>query len=171
MINFGRDFDQDPNLPWAAEILKKPRNPEGKMHLLFRMAFYPGYCLHGVYSASNGSNAWTPAEGERIRAGLNRRLGEELVQCGPFDLWARRHQSQRRGAGSRRPDSRGPPRRLPLSQDQSGVPVSRRRYSKFARRQIGCSLRGPKEQRRYMLGARSVAREEYAEAMRHGSSI
>jgi hypothetical protein len=96
MINFGRDFDQDPNLPWAAEILKKPRNPEGKMHLLFRMAFYPGYCLHGVYSASNGSNAWTPAEGERIRAGLNRRLGEELVQCGPFDLWARRHQSQPR---------------------------------------------------------------------------
>ncbi len=54
-------------------------------------AFYPGYCLDGVYSASSGMNAWTHADGERIRAALNRRLGEEFVQCGPYDLWDQRN--------------------------------------------------------------------------------
>ena len=54
-------------------------------------AFYPGYCLDGVYSASSGMNAWTHADGERIRAALNRRLGEEFVQCGPYDIWDQRN--------------------------------------------------------------------------------
>jgi hypothetical protein len=36
MMAFGRDFDQDTRLPWAGEILKKRRAPEGKMALLFR---------------------------------------------------------------------------------------------------------------------------------------
>lgn len=45
--------------------------------------FYPGYELLGVYSGTNRRSAWTSKDGERIRAMLNRRLGEDLIQRGP----------------------------------------------------------------------------------------
>jgi hypothetical protein len=38
MLVFGRDFDTDRRLPWAAETLRKSRDPEGKMCLLFGIA-------------------------------------------------------------------------------------------------------------------------------------
>jgi hypothetical protein len=53
-------------------------------------AFYPGYYLHGVYEKEGGSNAWTGNEGERIRASLNRAMGQELVLFGPHDIWDQR---------------------------------------------------------------------------------
>ncbi len=53
-------------------------------------AFYPGYYLHGVYHEENGMNAWTGDQGEKIRAELNRRMGAELVQFGPHDVWDQR---------------------------------------------------------------------------------
>jgi hypothetical protein len=53
-------------------------------------AFYAGYQLHGVYKEDGGSNAWTGSEGEKLRAELNRRMGEDLIQTGPLDRWAER---------------------------------------------------------------------------------
>lgn len=53
-------------------------------------AFYPGYYLHGVYNKEGRSNAWTGSEGEKIRASLNRAMGQELVLFGPHDVWGRR---------------------------------------------------------------------------------
>ena len=53
-------------------------------------AFYSAYYLHGVYKQENGSNAWTGVEGEKIRAELNRRMGEELILFGPHDIWDHR---------------------------------------------------------------------------------
>lgn len=39
-IEFGRDFDSDPSLPWVAEILSEttPMSPNGKLDLLVREA-------------------------------------------------------------------------------------------------------------------------------------
>jgi hypothetical protein len=48
-------------------------------------AFYPGYYLLGAYSNTGHRNAWTGRDGERIRFQLNRHLGEDLVQWGPWD--------------------------------------------------------------------------------------
>jgi len=53
-------------------------------------AFYPGYYLLGVYDEETGRNAWTGDEGEKIRAELNQRMGEELVRCGPHEAWDQR---------------------------------------------------------------------------------
>jgi hypothetical protein len=55
-----------------------------------RVAGQREYLLHGVYKHGNGVNAWTAGEGEKIRAELNRRLGEELVRSGPLDNWEQR---------------------------------------------------------------------------------
>src|SRR4029453_13687074 len=49
-----------------------------------------GYRIHGAYRREGGSNAWTSGQGEQIRAELNRRLGADLVQGGPHDIWAGR---------------------------------------------------------------------------------
>jgi hypothetical protein len=43
------------------------------------------YRLHGVYDADSGQTAWTARRGEKLRAGMNRRLGRELVRQGPLD--------------------------------------------------------------------------------------
>lgn len=53
-------------------------------------ALYPGYYLHGAFRVENGANAWTAAQGERLRAELNCRLGDDLVPTGPHDTWAQR---------------------------------------------------------------------------------
>lgn len=53
-------------------------------------AFYAGYQIHGAYRSDSGANAWTGSDGENIRADLNRRCGEELVQAGPLDIFAGR---------------------------------------------------------------------------------
>ena len=55
-------------------------------------AFYPGYYLQGVYSEQDG-NLWKGRQGEAIRCELNQRMGEDLVQYGPHDLWELRKQS------------------------------------------------------------------------------
>lgn len=50
------------------------------------------YRLHGVYrEGSGGEAAWTAREGERLRALINRRLGDELVLFGPHDEWEHRN--------------------------------------------------------------------------------
>jgi hypothetical protein len=53
-------------------------------------AFFPGYELHGVYSAETGANAWTGRQGDRIRAKMNRAMGLDLIQVGPRDSSERR---------------------------------------------------------------------------------
>jgi hypothetical protein len=53
-------------------------------------ASQPGYRLHGAYKLESGANAWTGSMGQRLRAELNLRLGQELVQSGPHDTWAER---------------------------------------------------------------------------------
>jgi len=58
--------------------------------------FHGDYKLHGVYT-SEGANAYTAKSGEAIRRELNRRLGEELIQTGPHDVWE--HRNDRKKAG------------------------------------------------------------------------
>lgn len=53
-------------------------------------ASHAGYRLHGAYKLETGANAWTGSQGETLRAELNRRLGDDLVQSGPHDTWAER---------------------------------------------------------------------------------
>ena len=38
MVVFGRDFDSDKRFPWAAEILKKRKNPSARIQALFEAA-------------------------------------------------------------------------------------------------------------------------------------
>jgi hypothetical protein len=47
-------------------------------------AFFDPYCIVGVYS-EEGRHLWRPPDGEWIRAQLNARLGDELVQFGSLD--------------------------------------------------------------------------------------
>jgi len=56
------------------------------------------YRLHGVYDADSGEPVWTSKRGERLRAGINRRLGNELVRFGPHDDWE--HRNDRAIAGA-----------------------------------------------------------------------
>jgi hypothetical protein len=49
-----------------------------------------GYQIHGVYKNGSGVNAWTPADGEKMRAELNNRMGRELIRNGPLDISADR---------------------------------------------------------------------------------
>lgn len=62
-----------------------------------KTAFYPGYYLHGVYKISNGLSAWTGHDGDRLRAELNKRMGEDLIQYGPHDGWDLRTELGGRG--------------------------------------------------------------------------
>jgi hypothetical protein len=50
-------------------------------------AFYPGYYLQGMYGEEKSQNLWRGPEAEQIRFELNQRMGEDLVQYGPHDLW------------------------------------------------------------------------------------
>jgi hypothetical protein len=52
---------------------------------------HEAYRLLGVYDAKTDAPAWTAANGERLRAALNRHLGRELVLCGPHDAWEYRN--------------------------------------------------------------------------------
>jgi hypothetical protein len=54
-------------------------------------ALYEGYRLHGAYDVGNGSPVWTAKRGEKLRAALNRRFGEELVHFGTHDEWQYRN--------------------------------------------------------------------------------
>jgi hypothetical protein len=58
---------------------------------------HEAYRLLGVYDAKTDEPAYTPADGERLRATLNRHLGRELVLSGPHDAWE--HHNDRRVAG------------------------------------------------------------------------
>jgi hypothetical protein len=94
----------DPLFAGFLASLNPPRTPEEYHQLLkelgltvgsseqgwvvrdeFGAAFYPTYCLHGVYDIRTRLSAWTAQDGELIRAELNRRLGADLVQFGPYD--------------------------------------------------------------------------------------
>ena len=70
-----------------------------KEHYIFRdeagRAFYDGYYLQGVYCGRK--NLWSGDAGERLRAELNRDLGEDLVQSGPQDCWDFRIDGSRAG--------------------------------------------------------------------------
>lgn len=59
---------------------------------------HEGYRLLGVYSVTTGESAWTPADGERLRAAVNRHLGRELVLSGPIDAWEHRNDRRIEGA-------------------------------------------------------------------------
>lgn len=48
---------------------------------------HPGYSVQGVYREEGGADLWRGAEGERMRAALNRQMGLELVRHGPHDAW------------------------------------------------------------------------------------
>lgn len=56
-------------------------------------AFYPGYYLQGVYDEEKGHNLWSGRRAQEIQFELNQRMGEDLVQYGPHDLWELRRQS------------------------------------------------------------------------------
>ena len=38
MVVLGKDFDVDARFPWAAEILRKPRDPVARIHFLYKAA-------------------------------------------------------------------------------------------------------------------------------------
>jgi hypothetical protein len=59
---------------------------------------HEAYRLLGVYDAKTYEPAWTAADGQRLRATLNRHLGRELVLSGPHDAWE--HRNDRAVAGS-----------------------------------------------------------------------
>jgi hypothetical protein len=50
-----------------------------------------GYRLHGVYDADSLEPVWSAKRGEKLRAAINRRLGDELVRFGPHDDWEHRN--------------------------------------------------------------------------------
>jgi hypothetical protein len=52
---------------------------------------HEAYRLLGMYKVKTHEPAWTPADGERMRAALNRHLGRELVLSGPHDAWEYRN--------------------------------------------------------------------------------
>lgn len=57
-------------------------------------SFYPGYCLHGVYSWDDRRNAWLPGIAQSIQRELNDRFGEERVRLGPQDVWEFRNDAK-----------------------------------------------------------------------------
>jgi hypothetical protein len=58
----------------------------------------PVYRLHGVYDADSAEPVWSARRGERLRATLNRLLGEDLVVEGPHDQWELRNDRSAAGA-------------------------------------------------------------------------
>lgn len=62
------------------------RDPQGN-------AYYSDYDLHGVYDGKTGANAYS----EGFRDGLNRRMGEDMVQHGTHDQWGSRNNPKAAG--------------------------------------------------------------------------
>jgi hypothetical protein len=56
-----------------------------------------GYRLHGVYDVDSLEPVWSAKRGDKLRAAINRRLGDELVRFGPHDDWE--HRNDRAMAG------------------------------------------------------------------------
>ena len=48
-------------------------------------SFYLGYQLIGAYSGAHHRSVWNGRKGEMLRGLLNRSLGEELIQWGPYN--------------------------------------------------------------------------------------
>jgi len=48
-------------------------------------SFYLGYQLVGAYSGAHHRSVWNGRKGEMLRGLLNRSLGEELIQWGPYN--------------------------------------------------------------------------------------